>query len=261
MTFLENRRIVVTRSPQQAGEFVELLLERGAIPLLYPCIDIALPDDRAPLDEALHAASEGEYDWLLLTSVNTVNALAQRLAALGMNARSLSAIQVAVVGPATARSAEALLGAHVNVMPETYRGEALAAALQPQRGTRILLPQSSLADHALATALQTAGARVQVVEAYQTVLGSGGVDLPLLLGAGEVDVITFTSPSTVNNLFKRFAQEGGDPLLLSEVAIASIGMKTAAAIRAHELKVAIMPRDHTLTGLTNALEHYFVGST
>lgn len=247
MSSLKDRRIVITRAPHQAEALAHPLRECGAVALLYPCIDIA-PPDTAALDSALNAASG--YDWLVLTSSNTVQAI------MGWRDR-LAGLRVAAVGPATADSARALLGLDVRVIPEIYTAEALAAALDLEAGARVLLPQSALADSTLARTLSAAGARVTAVTAYQTVTGSGGVNLPALLAAGRVDAITFTSPSTIDNLLRRFETEGGDSALLDTICIACIGTKTAAAARRHGLRVAVVPDSHTLPGLVAALEHHF----
>jgi len=145
----------------------------------------------------------------------------------------------------------------VSVIPDTYSAEGLANSLQLTSGTRILLPQSALADHLLAQTLGLAGAKVTTVEAYQTVIGSGGVDLPTLLKSQSIDVVTLTSPSTVKNLLERFELEGGEASLLKQVCIACIGTKTADTTRDNGFFVSVMPDEHTIPGLVMALEHYF----
>jgi uroporphyrinogen-III synthase len=256
MNELTGRRIAITRAPHQTAEFERLLRERGAEPLLYPCIDIAPPENSESLDNALRDAANGEFDWLMLTSGNTVHAIAQRLAALELSL-SGAALKVAAVGPATAEAARDSLGLAVSVMPEVHTAEELAAVIQPVSGARILLPQSTLADDSLAQALTAGGARVTVVEAYRTVTGGGGVNLPQLLVSGMVDAVTFTSPSTVRGLLLRFEAEGGDVALLEKTQIACIGTKTADAARQQGLKVDIVPDEHTVSALVAALEAHF----
>ncbi len=255
MTALTGKQIVITRAPGQAPVFARLLRERGAEPLLYPCIDIAPPADPAPLDAALHEAARGAFDWLVLTSSNSAQAVASRLSEFGL--RLPAVLRVAAVGTATAEAARQLLGVQASLIPETYTAQALAGALLPAAGKRFLLPKSALAGDALAQTLLDAGALVTVVSAYETVLGSGGVDLPALLAAGAVDAITFTSPSTVNNLLARLDVTRGDAAIVGRVCIACIGTTTARAARAAGFTVNVTAAEHTLPGLTRALEHYF----
>jgi uroporphyrinogen-III synthase len=257
LSALTGKRIVITRAPHQSPEFERLLRERGAVPLLYPCIDIAPPQLTEPLDNALYDAANGAFDWLLLTSGNTVQAIARRLNALDLSLSGIATLGVAAVGPATGEAARRLLGLHVDVIPDMYTAGQLAAALQPTPATSILLPQSALAGDTLSQTLRSAGATVTIVEAYQTVIGSGGVNLPALLAAGAVDAMTFTSPSTVKNLLVRLDVERGDAALLESICIACIGSTTAAAARECGFSVAVLPREHTLSGLTTALERYF----
>ena len=254
MSALAGKRIVITRAPHQVSEFEHLLAEKGAVSLLYPCVDIAPPQDSAAFDSALRDAAKGAFDWLVLTSTNTVQAIANRLTTLGIN---LPALKVAAVGPATAAAIQHLLEMEVSVIPATYSAEGLANILQLTPGTHILLPQSALADDILTQMLRLAGANVVTVEAYQTVIGNGGVDLPRLLKSRLVDAVTFTSPSTVNNLLERFKIEGGAASSLRDVCIACIGAKTANEAREHGFSVSVMPDEHTIPALVSALEHYF----
>ena len=254
---LAGKHVVVTRAPHQASELADLLRARGAEPLLYPCIDIAPPEDTGPLDSALRQAAAGGFDWLVLTSANAVMMLARRLEALDIHPAALSSLSVAAIGPATAEAAHDRLGLDVSVVPEESVAEALAGALRPAPGMRILLPQSEIARPALAESLTAAGADVTAVVAYRNIVGSGGVELPALLEAREVDAITFTSASTVRNFLRRLADEGGVSPDLAGVCVACIGPVTAQIARALRLTVAVMPAEHTLEGLMAGLEGYF----
>lgn len=257
MSALAGRRVVITRALHQSPAFERLLRERGATALLYPCIDIAPPPDLTPLDDALLTAADGAFDWLLLTSANTVSALAQRMSALNLRPSALAGLRVAAVGPVTAKAASQMLGLYAHIAHDEYMAEALAGAIQPVVGARVLLPQSATAERALAEVLASLGANVTVVEAYRTVMGNGGVDLLALLRAGEVDAVTFTSASTVVNLLQRLENEGGEQSLLAGVCVACIGEKTASAAQELGLTVSIVSDVHTLEGLTAALERYF----
>lgn len=251
---LSGKRVVVTRASHQAAELADLLLQAGATPLLYPCLAIVPPDNTQQLDTALKAAALGEFDRLVLTSANTVYILAQRLAALEL---SLKALPSAAVGPKTAASAEQLLGVQVTLVAEKHVAETLADEMSPAPGERLLLPQSAIARPVLAERLRAAGARVIVVDAYQTCLGQGGDPVPALLAESQLDAITFTSSSTVTNFLERLENEGGDRDHLAGVCLAAIGPVTAATMAEVPLPVDVMPADYTLSGLTTALQEYF----
>lgn len=247
---MQGKRIVVTRAAHQAEVLADLLRERGAVPLLYPAIAIQPPQDTTALDNALRQAASGGFDWLVLTSANTVEVLRQRCETLS---RSLAKIPAAAVGPATAAAARSALGVDVRIVPDEHVTEALVKALGDVSGRRILLPQANLAQDSLHDQLAQAGADVMVVSAYQTVMGQGGVDLPALLRSGQVDAVTFTSASTVTNCLARLRAEGGDPALLAYVVVACIGPITARTAEAAGLGPVLVPEDYTLAGLVSAL--------
>lgn len=251
---LTGRRIVVTRAPHQAGELADLLRERGAEPLLYPCIDIQPPEDTAELDNALREAANGGFDWLVLTSANTVEALRRRCEALGL---SLAHTRTAAVGPATAQAAQAMLGVEVEVVPEEHVAEALAQALNIIPGERALLPQANIARDTLRDLLAQAGTDVTAITSYHTVMGRGGVDLPALLAAGEVDAITFTSSSTVTHCVARVRDEDGNKSQLTNVVCACIGPKTAQTAEEAGLTRVLIPQVYTLPGMIESLQAFW----
>jgi len=251
---VRGRKIVVTRAPHQAGTLADLLRERGAEPLLYPCIDIQPPDDTTELDKALRQAVNGAFDWLVLTSSNTVEALRRRTKALGL---SLVGVPVAAVGPVTAQAAEASLGVRVAALPEDYVAEALAETLNPAPGMRVLLPQADIARDTLRDLLAEAGSDVTAITVYHTVMGRSGVDLPALLAAGQVDAITFTSSSTVTNCLRRLHDEGGDRAHLADVICACIGPKTANTAAGVGLERIVVPEVYTVESLVESLATVF----
>jgi uroporphyrinogen-III synthase len=257
MSGLQGKAIVVTRAPHQADALALLLAEAGATPVFYPCVDIAPPDDPAPLDAALHAAGAGEFNWLALTSANAAWAVSRRLAELGLPLTTLLGLRLAAVGPATAAAAQDTLGLEVDAIPDEFSSAALAQVLTPPVEARVLLPLSSLAETTLADALREQGASVTCVVAYRTVIGSGGVDLPLLLRREEIDAITLTSSSAATNLSRRVVDEGGDETSLRQVPIGCIGASTAETARALDLRVVAVPETHTLAGLIASLDGYF----
>jgi uroporphyrinogen-III synthase len=253
--------VVNTRSPAQAPELDEILRGRGAVPLSYPCIDIAPPEDANALVHALAEAAAGRFDWVVFTSVNAVQAVATAtgVAGAGRPAKGpqVAGARVAAVGPGTAAAVWAALGLTVDLRPDEYTAQALAAALVARGLGRVLLLVGDKALDTLPRALEAAGAGVTPVIAYRTVPGRGGADLPAILGRGEVDAVTFTSPSTVDNLALRLEHEGGDWALLGSTCIACIGPVTSRVAVSRGLHVQVEPREHTIEGLVDALEEYF----
>ena len=226
---LFGKRVVVTRAREQAAEFVNLLLELGAEPVEAPTIRIAPPEDTALLDEACAIAPT--FDWIIFTSTNGVDAFMERLLAGPGDARSLGGVQLCAVGPATAaRLADYHL--KVDVMPAEHHADAVAEVLREHvRGARVLLPRGNLARASLPGALRDAGADVVDVVAYRTVQApAGGVDVYKMLLEQEIDVVTFTSASTVRNFVKLIGEESAADLLRTTV-VASIGPITADAAR------------------------------
>lgn len=257
---LDGRGIVNTRAIHQAETLNRLLLERGALPLAYPCIAIVPPPECTDLDRALDRLVRGDFDWLVLTSANTVTALAERLAARGM-AGACSAVRVAAVGPATAAAARELLSVECVDLPPQYVAESLAeslgtsGALQP--GARVLLPESAIARPTLAERLTALGALIEVVTAYETRCASGGVDLPALIAAARVDALTFTSSSTVSCFRQRLAAEGGRIDSLLDTCTVCIGSKTERTARELGFRRILVPAESTVEAMVDTLERHF----
>jgi uroporphyrinogen-III synthase len=251
---LSGRKIVVTRPPHQAIELESLLVEIGAQAVIYPCIDIALPEELAPLDAALQDAADDRFDWLIFTSANTVRIVAQRLEELNI---LLTDVRIAVIGPKTAAVVEELLTLDVELVAHNYTATGLARAFQPVAGLRFLLPQSEIARPVLAQALRDHGAEVTAIVAYRTVLGQGGADVPGLLAGKEIDAITFSSSSTARNFLTRLENEGGSRRDLDGVCLAAIGPITAATMVTLDLPVTLTPAEFTLPSLISALDVYF----
>ncbi len=237
-------RVVVTRAPQQATSLNAALTAAGAEPVPYPTIDVAPAPDPLALQYAVAALQAGTYDWLILTSRAGVATLADALQAAPLPPQT----RLAVVGSSTAAAAQTRLGRVPDVLPETFTGAALAAALGQQPGQRVLLAQGNLAPPTVRDALQAGGAQVHAVVAYATVIGRGGADVPAMLGSEQLDAITFTSGSTVENFLTRV---GGAALLprIRQHVIACIGPVTAAVAAAHGLPPAVVAEPSTVAGL------------
>ena len=242
---LFGKRIVVTRAREQASELVELLAAQGAEPIPLPVIRITRAEDLGDLDRAI--AQLDAYDWIAFTSPNGVDALVQRLLELGKDVRAMGDASLAAIGPATAERLEAR-GLRVELVPPEFVSAGLADALieRGMAGTRVLLPRAKAAPATLPDALERAGAEVDVVAAYETVPDAeGAAEVRAALERGEVDVITFTSSSTVRNFVE--AMRAATPGVATDVValtrnalVACIGPVTAETAKEEGLEVGLV---------------------
>lgn len=254
---LTGKRVAVTRAVHQSGSFEDLLRERGAVPLAYPCLSIQPVEDFGPLDAALRRAVNGHYSWLVITSVNTVNMLAARLNTLNLSAQALD-LQIAAIGAKTARAVESWFSVRPQFVAEDSRSQGLAASLKVNAGTHVLLPQAEIAPTTLVDALSHSGIEVERIAVYRTISGgSGGVDLARLIQWKAVDAITFASPSAVRGFVSRMLDEAGQLPDLSNLVIGVVGPTTRQAALEAGLSVDVMPTVYTLEKLINAMEQYF----
>jgi uroporphyrinogen III methyltransferase/synthase len=257
---LFGKRIVVTRPREQAGDLVEALEQLGATVVEAPTVRIVPPEDYAPLDEA--CATVGQYDWVVFTSANGVDYFFKRMQAGPTDTRSLAGVKLCAIGPGTAdRVARHCL--KVDLMPAEYRAEAVVEALRATgdlAGKAFLLPRADIARELLADELRKSGALVTEVTAYRTVPveieRDSEPDIYRMLLDRKVDVLTFTSASTVRNFVRLY---GAGPVadLLQPVAIASIGPVTAEAAQQCGIRTTIMPADYTIPGLVRAIVEHF----
>jgi uroporphyrinogen-III synthase len=252
---LEGKRIVVTRAVEQARELTARLENMGATVLLFPAVSFSEPSDTAELDRAI--GSLGEFDWILFTSANAVRFFARRCRKLGIEPNQEGNYLCAAVGPATA-SAVATEGFSVDYVAQEFLGAALALELSASlAGKKILLPRSERARPDLPDALKSVDAKVTEVVAYHT----GGVAVidPEVMQAirqAQVDVITFFSPSAIENM----RAELGDEVLSrlgAKAALAAVGPVTATALRSAGLPVAIEAPKATAESMTAAIANYF----
>ena len=258
---LASRRVVVTQAVHQSLDLAGLLENAGATALLYPCIALEPPADASALDQSLLDLAAGRYDWLVLTSANTVRALAERAQVLGLPPAAWDAAQIAAIGAATDEAVTGLMGRSAALVPDESTAEGLAHSLLAlaRPGQRLLLPQADIARPVLLQSLAATGLDVVPIIAYHTVLGKGGVDLPALLAVSpaEVDAITFTSSSTVRNLLRRLDEEGGDCTRLAHICLAAIGPITAETVRAAGLQATVVAQQQSVEGLVQALIGYW----
>lgn len=256
---LFGRRVVVTRSRAQASDLVEALNEAGAIPVEFPTIKVVPPaDGYAGLDAAIgriRSAPAGEpaYDWLVFTSANGVEHFFDRLG-LGGDVRDLKGLKLGAIGPATAAALKRR-GLGLDFIPSEYRAEAIVEGLLERgaAGRRVLIPRAKVAREVLPEQLAQAGAKVELVNAYETVLDDAGAgDMKHMISEEKIDIITFTSSSTVKNFAALL--DGFDlSALPASVTVACIGPVTAETAQELGIKVDLVAGEYTIPGLVKAL--------
>ncbi|MBI2083422.1 MAG: uroporphyrinogen-III C-methyltransferase [Deltaproteobacteria bacterium] len=258
---LFGKRILVTRTREQASELSHHLEEYGASVSEIPTIEIKPPASWRGIDHAL--ASLKKYHWIIFTSVNGVSHFFERLQKKGRDLRDLKGIQIAAIGPATAEAIREK-GIRVDSIAEEYRAEGLVRILAAKRirGKRILIPRAKEAREILVEELKRVGAKVDVVEAYRTIRPKGGADrLQELIQKGEIDLMTFASSSTVENFMKMVGvgATGRSPLhdLVCKIPVASIGPITTKTAKSHGLNVILQPKKYTIPALVQAVLEYF----
>jgi uroporphyrinogen III methyltransferase/synthase len=258
---LAGRTVVVTRAASQAGAFISALENHGANVISCPTIEIAEPESYERLDEAIDHLYG--YDWLVFTSANGVDYFLRRLNARNVGVEELDELKVCAIGEATA---DKLRDAHVHVdlLPSQAKAEGVFAALsefagghERLHGLNILIPRAATGRDYLPKSLEEAGARVDVVTAYQTVvpenLDRGRLSAML---TGSADCIAFMSSSSVKNLALLFdTPDLGEKL--KGLTIACIGDVTAATAAEFGLRVDIEPAETTSAALANAIAEYY----
>lgn len=256
---LFGRKIIVTRTREQASELMAGLEESGANCIEYSTINITPVDNYEVLDGELERLNE--YHWILFTSLNGVKYFFERLFEKGMDARDLKGPDIGVVGKSTA---DYLLqyGLNADLIPSVFTGEGLAESLLDQgiEGRNILIPRAQQAREILPETLRGAGAQVTVAPVYQNVPPVGRKEaLREDLEAGNVDMLTFTSSSTVRNFLTMVDAESEEELLslLGGVKIAAIGPITAKTVTDNGLQVDIQPEEYTIPAMVEAIVDYF----
>lgn len=247
------QRVVITRTRDQASDLREKLEALGAQVLEAPTIQVQpmTQDAQQRVDQALRSLDN--YNWLVVTSANGVDALAQRVNALALDGRAFANVKIAAVGQATALALQTSLGLRADLLPEKFVAESLAASLlkEDAKGQRYLLLRADIARDRLPQLLIEAGALVDDLPVYRTL---PAIQLPEdvmeALRAGEVDWITFTSSSTVRNMI---ALLGEEHTLLRSVKIASIGPITSQTLRETDLSPTVEASPSDIQGLVSAI--------
>ena len=268
---LSGIRVLVGRARHQAGSLSRELRKLGAEVLEIPFIEIRKSRSFKPLDVALKNLDS--YDWLILTSVNGVEAMGERLRKLRLTKRNLKHLRVAAIGPATKKALDQR-GIEVHVMPKEYVAESVVRSLRRRvKGKRALLVRAKVARDVIPRELRLAGARVDVVEAYETLVprASGKRLLAALKNpARRPHVITFTSSSTVRNFVGLLdspataqptqtfrGQECPRHTIPDGILLASIGPVTSSTLRELNLPIDVQAKQFTIPGLVNAIVRAF----
>ena len=248
---LSGLRVLITRPQHQAARLRDKLSAAGAVVLDAPTIQVLLPDDWTAIDEALRGASD--FDWLILTSVNGVRILTNRLRHLGMDARSMGGVKFGVIGSATARALRRYLRIDADLVPPRFVAESLAESLiesDSMRNRKVLLLRAAGARPVLAQMLRTAGADVREVALYHIApVDSLPETAVAALQRQEIDWVTYTSSSTVHAL----SQFLDDPRVLHQVRVASIGPITSRTVRELGFEVAAEANPSDIDGLVAAI--------
>ncbi len=252
-------RVLVSRAKKQAGALSSALRELGCNVIEIPFIEIRKPRSYQPLDTALRNLQS--YDWLILTSVNGVEALFARMERLKLDAGDLAHLKIAAIGPATKKAIETQ-GVSVQLTPKEYVAESVVSALHRRvKGKRVLLVRAKVARDVIPRELRNAGASVDVVEAYETVAPRNSRERLRAVLASRTNkphAITFTSSSTVKNFVGLLGLRAARAALRKSakdqgVQSASIGPITSATLREFGLSVDIEAKEYTVPGLVTAL--------
>ena len=252
-------RVLVSRAKKQAGVLSSALRELGCEVIEIPFIEIRKPRSYQPLDMALQKLTT--YDWMILTSVNGVEALFERMEKKKLDTSALAKLKIAAIGPATKKSIEGH-GLSVTVTPKEYVAESVVSALRRRvKGQRVLLVRAKVARDVIPRDLRKAGAEVDVVEAYETITPKSSDRRLRAVLASEKrkpHAITFTSSSTVKNFvgllgLQRARATLKKPMAHHGVHTASIGPVTSATLREFGLPVDIEAKEYTIPGLVAAI--------
>jgi uroporphyrinogen III methyltransferase/synthase len=253
-------RALVTRAGPRAEPLSLLLEAAGAEVVRLPTIELRDPEDWGPVDAAIGRLDL--YTLFVFTSANAVERFLARVAARGVGVDALAGRAVVAIGPATASALESR-GVSVAAVPEESRAEGalaeagrLLASRGAERPLRVLLPRALEGRDILPEGLRAQGCQVDVVAVYRTVLPEGGTEQARALLQQGVDLITFTSSSTVRNFVQLIGAEDL-PRRVGGAAIGCIGPITAATARDAGLRVDLQPEESTLAALVHAAEDFF----
>lgn len=252
---LFGKRILVTRAESSGDSLSTQLEDLGAQVDEFPVIKFTEPPDFQPVDAAMSELAT--FDWILFTSANGVEWFVKRLFDCGLDIRALGDAKLAAIGPKTA-DALRKLNVRVDFVPTEYVAESVVAEFPEQVDLmRILIPRALEAREELPSGLRNMGANVTVAPVYQTITNTSiAHSLCEHMRERPVDIITFTSASTVNSFFELLS----DVEVAPEVLAACIGPVTAQAAKKRGLNNIVMASEYTIEGLVDSLESYFNGN-
>ncbi|MCG8470411.1 MAG: uroporphyrinogen-III C-methyltransferase [Desulfobacterales bacterium] len=248
---LFGKRIVITRARKQASGLTSKLMELGAECIEAPAIEIKPIDNSEAVENALSTLSN--YDWVIFTSVNGVTTFFDRLFEKGLDARALGGLKTACIGPSTAAELKKY-GIGTDILPESYVAESVVEAFKNEAmdGAKVLLPRAQEARPVIPVELTKMGAKVNEVAVYRTEFDDTSREkVAEALSNGKVDMVTFTSSSTVKNFVGMIP--GGDLSLLENVTVASIGPVTEETAKELGLTSHITADSYTIDGLVDAI--------
>ena len=253
---LARRRVLVTRATAQAFGLAQPLRDLGAEVIEIPTIEIREPASFAALDNALIKIDH--YDTLILTSVNGVEKLFERYHRLDLPIADMQHLLVVAIGPATAAAIQAE-GLGVSIVPKKYVAESVIEALQGKvfKGKRVLLVRAKVARDVLPEELRKAGAQVDVIEAYETVVPDDAaprLNEIFTNPATRPHIVTFTSSSTATNFLELVSKEVRESL--HDVCLASIGPVTSATLSKSGFTPTVEALEYTMSGLVKAIAQY-----
>ncbi|HUJ17295.1 MAG TPA: uroporphyrinogen-III C-methyltransferase [Nitrospirota bacterium] len=253
---LFGKRVIVTRSRDQASVFAEMLIDRGATTIEFPTIDVVPPSSWDELDAAITAIEA--YQWIIFTSANAIRFFMERLRTLNKDLRLLKGVNICVVGPKTAEALDCY-GLKPDLVPSEFKAEGVLAALggTKVRGLKILIPRAKVARELIPDKLREQGAEVTVATAYENVRPAADLERVLkLFNEKKINAVTFTSSSTVHNFIEILGPKEYKKLM-EGVAVACIGPVTAKTAEEFGLKTDIMPKDYTIPALVDAMVEFY----
>ncbi len=253
---LFGKRIIITRTREQAAEFSDVLRAQGANPIELPTIEVVPPDSWEDFDGAIEKIEQ--YHWLIFTSANGVRFFVERLKELDKDIRILKGIKICTIGPRTAKAVEDL-GIKVDLLPDKFIAEAIIEGLGKEgiKDKKFLLPRAWKAREILPQEIRRLGGTIDVVTTYQTIRPEKSKEeMAKLLREKSVDLITFTSSSTVSNFVELF-EKGEAQRLLENTDVACIGPITAKTASDLGINSTFMPEEYTIPAIVGAAAKYF----
>ena len=253
---LFGRRVVVTRSREQASVFAEMLIDRGAKTIEFPSIEVVPPSSWAELDAAIDGLER--YHWVIFTSANAVRFFMQRLRERGKDVRQLKDAKLCAVGPKTAEALDQF-SLRADIIPAEFKAEGVIEAFgnMDVKGLRFLIPRAKKARELIPDKLRELGADVTVATAYDNVKPSTDVErVKKLFREKKISAGPFTSSSTVHNFVEMLGRSGYKELM-NGVAVACIGPVTSKTAEEYSMKPDIMPKEYTIPAMVNAMVDYF----